>query len=58
MARRPLLKGREARLTNGVAVIHLVLFQQPVADQQQDATLADLDRCDHGHALGAPRAEA
>ena len=35
-----------------------ILLQQPVADQQLDATAADLDRCDHDHALGAARAEA
>ena len=27
LARGPLLKGRETRLTNGVTVTHLVLFQ-------------------------------
>ena len=58
MALGPLLKGRETRLTNSMTVIRLVLFQQPVADQQLDATAADLDRCDHDHALGAARAEA
>ena len=34
------------------------VLQQPVADQQRDATLAYLDRCDHDHAPGAARSEA
>ena len=49
MAPGPLLKGREARLADGMTVIHLVLLQQPAANQQPDATLTDLDRRDHGH---------
>ena len=50
MALGPLLKGRETRFTNGMTVIHLMLLQKPVADQQFDATPADLDRHDHDHA--------
>ena len=50
MAPGPLLEGRETRLTNGMTVAHLVLLQQPVADQQRDTTLADLDRRDHDNA--------
>ena len=58
MALGPLLEGREARLTDGMTVIHLVLLQKPVADQQFDATPADLDRCDHDNTPGAALAEA
>jgi hypothetical protein len=58
MAPGPLLKGRETRFTNGMTVARLVLFQQPVADQQLDATLADFDRGDHDNAPGAALAEA
>ena len=58
MALGPLLKGRETRFTNGMTVIRLVLFQQPVADQKLNAALADLDRRDHGDAPGAALAEA
>jgi hypothetical protein len=58
MAPGPLLKGRETRFTNGMTVARLVLFQQPVADQQRDTTLADLDRCDHDNTPGAALAEA
>ena len=58
MALGPLLEGREARLADGMTVIHLVLLQKPVADQQFDATPADLDRCDHDNAPGAALAEA
>ena len=50
MAPGPLLKGRETRFTNGMTVSRLVLLQQPVANQQPDATLTDLDRRDHDHA--------
>ena len=46
----PLLKGRETRCRNRFSVARLVLLQQPVADQQLDATLADLDRRNHDHA--------
>lgn len=35
-----------------------ILLQQPVADQQLDATAADLDRRDHDNAPGAALAEA
>jgi hypothetical protein len=58
MAPGPLLKGRETRFTNGMTVAHLVLFQQPVADQKLNAALADLDRRNHGDAPGAALAEA
>jgi hypothetical protein len=58
MALGPLLKGRETRFTNGMTVIRLVLFQQPVADQKLNAALADLDRRDHGDAPGAALTEA
>ena len=58
MALGPLLEGRETRLTDGFSVARLVLLQQPAANQQPDATLADLDRRDHDHAPGAALAEA
>ena len=58
MALGPLLESREARLADGMTVIHLVLLQKPVADQQFDATPADLDRCDHDNTPGAALAEA
>ncbi len=58
MAPGPLLKRRETRLTNSFPVARLVLLQQPVANQQLDATLADLDRCNHDNAPGAALAEA
>jgi hypothetical protein len=58
MALSPLLKGRETRFTNGMTVARLVLFQQTVADQQLDATPADLDRHNHDNAPGAALAEA
>jgi len=41
-----------------MTVIRLMLFQQPVADQQRDATLAYLDRRNHDNAPGAAFAEA
>jgi hypothetical protein len=58
MALGPLLKCCETRLTNGMTIINLVLFQQPVADQKLNAALADLDRRDHGDAPGAALPEA
>jgi hypothetical protein len=58
MAPGPLLKGLETRFTNGMTVARLALFQQTVADQQLDATPADLDRRDHDNAPGAALAEA
>ena len=58
MALGPLFKGRETRLTNGMTVARLVLFQQPVADQKLNTALADLDRRDHDHTPGATLAEA
>ena len=58
MALGPLLEGREARLADGMTVVRLVLLQKPVADQQFDATPADLDRCDHDNTPGAALAEA
>jgi hypothetical protein len=45
-----LLEGRETRCPDRVPVVRLVLLQQPVADQQRDTTLADLDRRDQDHA--------
>jgi hypothetical protein len=54
----PLFKGRETRFTDRMTVARLVLFQQPVTDQQLDATPADLDRRDHDHTPGAALAEA
>ena len=57
MALGPLLKGREKGLANGMTVAHLVLLQQPVADEQLDTPLADLDRCNHDNAPGAALAE-
>ena len=58
MALGPLLQRRETRLTDRMTVVRLVLLQKPVADQQFDATPADLDRCDHDNTPGAPLAEA
>ena len=58
MALGPLLKGRETGLANGMTVVRLVLLQQPVADQQLDATPADLDRRNHDNAPGAALTEA
>jgi len=45
-----LLKGREARLTDGFPVTRLVLFEQAVTHQKPKAAFADLDRRDRGHA--------
>jgi len=39
-----------------MTVVRLVLLQQPVADEQLDTPLADLDRCNH--APGVAVAEA
>jgi hypothetical protein len=58
MAPGPLLKGRKTRLTDRMTVLHLVLLQQPVVDQQRDATLADLDGRNHDNSSGAALAEA
>jgi hypothetical protein len=58
MALGPLFKGRETGLANGMTVIRLVLLQQPAANLQPDATLANLDRCDHDDAPGAARSES
>ena len=58
MAPGPLFEGRETRCSDSMTVSHLVLLEQPVADQQRDTTLADLDRRDHGHTPGATLAEA
>ena len=48
-AHGPLLKGRETRCPDRIPVVHLVLLQQPVADQQLDTPCPDLDRRDHGN---------
>jgi hypothetical protein len=45
-----LLQRRETRLADGFPVTRLMLFEQAVADQKPGATIADLDRRDHGHA--------
>jgi hypothetical protein len=45
-----LLQRRETRLTDGFPVTRLMLFEQAVDYQKPDATLANLDRRDHGHA--------
>jgi len=59
MALRPLLEGCEIPCPDRIPVIRLMMLQQPVADQQRHATLADLDRRDdHDHAPGAALAEA
>jgi|TARA_B100000315_G_scaffold169024_1_gene157573 hypothetical protein len=44
-----LLQRRETRLTDRFPVTRFMLFEQAVAHQKRDATLADLDRRDHGH---------
>ena len=49
-AHGPLLEGRETRLADRFPVTRLMLFEQAVADQKPGATIADLDRRDHGHA--------
>ena len=49
-AHGPLLQRRETGLTDGFPVTRLMLFEQAVADQKPGATIADLDRRDHGHA--------
>ena len=46
----PLLEGRETRCRDRIPVTRLVLPEQPAANQQSDATLADLDRRDHDNA--------
>ena len=56
-AHGPLLEGRETRYRDRIPVTRLVLLQQPVANQQPDATLTDLDRRNHDHAPGAALAE-
>ena len=58
MALGPFFESRETRFTNGMTVARLVLFQKTVADQQFDATPADLDRRNHDNAPGAALAEA
>ena len=58
MALSLLLESRETRCPDRISVTLFLPFQQPVAEQQRDATLADLGRCDHDHAPGAPLAEA
>ncbi len=49
-AHGPLLQRREAGLADGFAVMRLMLFEQAVADQKPDTTIANLDRRNHGHA--------
>ena len=44
MALGPLLKGLETRCRDLIPVTRFMLFEQAVADQQLDATLAYLDR--------------
>ena len=46
----PLLQRRETRRADRFSVARLVLLQQPAANQQPDATLADLNRRNHDHA--------
>ena len=58
MALSPLLESRETRCPDRISVTRFLPFQQPVADQQLDATPADLDRRDHDHTPGAALAEA
>ena len=58
MAPGPLLEGLETRLTDHIPVTRFMLFEQAVADQQRDTTLADLDRRDHDHASRAALSEA
>ena len=43
----PLLERRETRCRDRLPVTRLMLFEQAVAHQKRDATLTDLDRCDH-----------
>ena len=54
----PLLKGRKTRCPDRFPVARLVSLQQPVADQQRDTTLADLDRRDYDNAPGTALTEA
>ena len=58
MALSPLLESRETRCRNQIPVTRFMLFEQAVADQQRDTSLADLDRRDHDHAPGAALTEA
>ncbi len=58
MALGPLFEGGETRFTNGMTIARIVLFQQAVADQQRDTTLADLDRCGQDNVPGAALAKA
>ena len=57
MAPGPLLKGCETCCPDGMTVIYLVLFEQPVVDQKLDATHANLDGRNHDHAPGASLTE-
>ena len=57
-AHGPLLQRRETRLTDGFPVTRFMLFEQTVADQQLDATLADLDLYNHHNTPGAALTEA
>ena len=58
MALGPLLEGREARCRDQIPVTRFMLFEQAVADQQRDTTLADLDRCGQDNAPGAALTQA
>ena len=49
-AHGPLLQRREAGCADGFAVMRSMLFEQAVADQKPDTTIANLDRRNHGHA--------
>jgi len=48
-AHGPLLQRRETRLANDFPVTRLMLFEQAVAHQKRDATLAHFDRRDQDH---------
>jgi hypothetical protein len=44
-----LLRRRKTRLTDRLSVTRFMLFEQAVAHQKRDATLAHFDRRTHGH---------
>ena len=58
MALGPFFESRQTGQTDGLSVTGILPSEQPVADQQRDTTLADLDRGNHDNAPGAALAEA
>jgi hypothetical protein len=58
MALGPFFQGPETRCRDRIPVTRFMLFEQTVADQQLDATLADLDLYNHHNTPGAALTEA